>query len=426
MLDAIRKRRRPQEQINYACIMLEGLFNTLGHDIIGATTIIPLFLSDLGASMGVIGGLSTMRQIISGVAPLLFGGAVAAAGSKRNLSIAVNGFGRGGILLIPLLLLLGFSGRMMIALFFGIIFLFHLCQPITGISWNYLLGNCVSPDRRGRLLGTLFGVSGAITLFSSLIIKAIRASRMEQLEQYTVIFALGGSLMLMSVLCYIPLREKPAEPVPRAERNPRAYLRALASCFCNRDYRWAIAANACSSMSTAISTFFFLFAQSALAMSPDAISNLLIAQTLGIMAGGLTSGRVSQRFGVKRMLLMAESAAALVPLFGLLSLHAGAFAFAAVFCIGFSRGGMIGYQAYILEVADPGRSIYFIVARSMALLPFSFVSIAVGAYLETHPMWHMFWLQLAVCLLALTCATRLRLTVYPRKNTDTNAREEAE
>ncbi len=416
MLGAIKKRRWPQEQINYACIMLEGLFNTLGHDIIGATTIIPLFLADLGASMRVIGGLSTMRQIISAVTPLLFGGVVAAARSKRNLSIAVNGAGRGAILLVPLLLLLGLTGQTMIALFFGIMFVFHLCQPITGISWNYLLGNCVGADKRGRLLGTLFGVSGAITLFSSLIIKGIRASSLTAMSQYTVIFTLGGALMVASVLCYVPLKENPAPPTPREERNPRAYLTALVSCFRNRDYNWAIAANACSSMSSAVSAFFFLFAQNTLAFTPDAVSNLLIAQTLGIMAGGFTAGRVSSRFGVKRMLLMAEGIAALVPVLGLLSLSLGwAFAFAAVFLIGFTRGGMIGYQAYILEVADPGRSIYFIVAKSMALLPFSFVSVAVGAYLETHPMWHLFWFQLAACLLTVACATRLRLTVYPQK-----------
>lgn len=34
-----------QDQTNSRCIMLEGLFNTLGHDIIGMTTIVPLFIT---------------------------------------------------------------------------------------------------------------------------------------------------------------------------------------------------------------------------------------------------------------------------------------------------------------------------------------------------------------------------------------------
>ena len=67
--------------------MLEGLFSTLGYDSIGMTTIVPLFLMELGAGTAVIGELNTVRSVAGGVMPLLMGGLVAAVTSKRKISM---------------------------------------------------------------------------------------------------------------------------------------------------------------------------------------------------------------------------------------------------------------------------------------------------------------------------------------------------
>ena len=67
--------------------MLEGPFNTLGHDIIGMTTIVSLFLMELGPGTAVIGELNTVRSVAGGVMPLLMGGLVAAVTSKRKFSM---------------------------------------------------------------------------------------------------------------------------------------------------------------------------------------------------------------------------------------------------------------------------------------------------------------------------------------------------
>ncbi len=411
--------KKAQEQVNYACIMMEGLFNILGNDIMGMNTIVPLFLADLGASLALVGSLNTMHAVISAVSPLLFGGMVAAARFKRRLSLTLNGISRGLMLLIPLLILLGVAGKAMLAAFFAVMFFYDVCQPITGISWNYLLGNCVSPAKRGKLLGTLLGVSGIITFLASNIIKAIRANpNLTGMGQYASIFFLGGSLMFCSVLFFLPLREQGSTASKKEERNPKAYLINLMASFQNKAFDWAIATNVFSNTSMAVNTFFFLFAKNTLRLDTGGISNLLIVQTLGLMAGGFTTGRISSRFGIKRMLTMAESLGLLVPVLGLLALRASApfaLAAAAVFLIGFSRSGMIGYQAYILEVVEPQRTVYYLVSKSLALLPFSFTSMLIGLYLEAYPAGGVFIFQIAVCLTAIACTTRLKLSVYANR-----------
>ena len=396
--------------------MLEGLFNTLGNDIMGMSTIVPLFLSDLGASLGVVGSLTTMHSIISAISPLLFGGMVAAVRSKRRLSLTINGASRGLMLLIPVLITLGVSGYAMLIAFFAVMFVYYACQPITGISWNYLLGSCVSPAKRGRLLGTLLGISGIITFLASNIIKAIRANQnLTNMGQYAAIFFLGGAMMVSSVLFFLPLREQGETASQREDRNPKAYLKNLVTSFQNKAFDWAIATNVFSNMSGAVNTFFFLFAKNTLHLDAGSISNLLLFQTLGLMVGGFTTGRISSRFGIKRMLTMVESTGLLVPILGLVALRLNspfAAAAAAVFLIGFSRSGMIGYQAYILEVVEKERTIYYLVSKSMALLPFSFMSMLIGLYLQWHPTTGVFIFQIAVCLAAIAFTTRLKLSVY--------------
>lgn len=405
-----------QDVINGNCIMMEGLFNTLGHDIIGMTTIVPLFLSYLGASLETIGSLNTMQSIFGAIMPLLCGGLVAAASSKKKLSMIVNGIARTSFLLIPLGLLLGLDPAAELILFFFVMVLSNLGQPITGITWNYLLGDCVPASRRGKLLGTLYACSGVITFASSAIIKAIRSTpTLTEGSQYAAIFALGGFLMACSVLCYIPLKERTIGPSAREKLNPRHYIRELLACYQNPLYRKALFANVFSSLSISVNSFFFVFAQNVLELSTDQVSNLIIVQTLGLMIGGVITGRISEKLSLKRMLQTIEGLGILVPILGLIALHVSApfvCTAIAVFVIGFTKSGLIGYQAYILEIVPTEKSVYHIVARSLTLLPFSFAGIAIGWLISNFTNTPAFILQIVLCVLAFVGASALKLTVY--------------
>lgn len=409
-----------QETLNGYCIMMEGLFNTLGHDIIGMTTIVPLFLNHLGASMEAIGSISTLQSVFGAIMPLLCGGVVAAAGSKKKMSMIINGIARTAYLLIPLGILLGLSPTAELVVFFGVIVVSNIGQPITGLTWNYLLGDCVPAERRGKLLGTLYALSGVITFLSSAVIKGIRSSPLlDESSQYAAIFALGGALMACSVLCYIPLRERSVSSGTREQRNPRNYIRELLNCYRGKLYRRVLLANVFSTLALSVNAFFFVFAQNTLLLSSDQVSNLIIIQTLGLMIGGMVTGRISDRLGLKRMLQTIEGLGVLVPVTGLAAMHTGApflCAAVAVFIIGFTKSGLIGYQAYILEIVPTEKSVYHIVARSLTLLPFSFAGIGIGALIARFSNAPAFVLQMALGVAAFAAASTLKLTVYKKKD----------
>jgi MFS family permease len=407
---------------NYYCIMLEGLFNLLGVDIIGMSTIVPLFLADFGAPLFLVGTLPTAQGIIGAITPLVAGGFIARARSKRRLSLTLNGFSRTAILIIPLSLLLGLSPGGIIALFFTVILLYQLCQSVTGISWNYLLGACVRPENRGKLLGTLFAFSGIISFLSGNIVRLLRENKnLELPERYAAIFALGGVLLGCSVLFFIPLKE-PLNLSPSGRKNPglRAYLLNLADCWKNRFFRRLIYTQACSTISTGINTFVYIIAQNYLRVSTEWISYMIIIQTLGVFFGGLLTGRISEHFGSKRTLIVVECVGLGIPALELLGLRFGYGELlmpAAAFLMGFSRSGLMAFQGHLLELAEQDRSIYFIVTKSILLLPFSFSGVLVGLFIEHVSLPPVLFFQIGIALAAVFCASRLKLFLYRKQET---------
>jgi MFS family permease len=401
--------------------MLEGLFNVLGSDIIGMTTIVPLFLADYGASLPLIGALPTAQGIIGAITPLLAGGFIARARSKRRLSLTFNGFSRSAILLIPLALLSPLEGGGgIVPLFFVTILLYHICQSITGISWNYLLGACVPPENRGKLLGVLFAFSGVLSFVSGNIVRLLRENpALDRGGRYASIFALGGFLTACSVLFFIPLREPVNNgTVERENLGLTVYLRNLFWCLKNKFFRRLVLTQAFSQCVTGINTFVYIIARNYLALESKWISYMIIVQTLGVFAGGLVSAQVSARFGSRRTLLLVESLGLAVPVLELCALGFGQgerLMLLVVFVIGFSRSGFMAYQGHLLELAEPDRSIFYIVAKSILLLPFTFAGVGVGLFIERFSPQPALFSQAGLSLAAVFCASRLKLFVYPRK-----------
>ena len=401
---------------NGLCVMMEGMFNHLGIDILDMTTIIPLFLSFLGANLQMIGAVTTIRTILSSFVPLLLGDFVAATRSKRRFSLIYNGTSRGSMLLIAFLLLFDFSHETILIAFFVIIIYYSFCQPLTGLAWNYLIGAYMPPDKRATMLGILYSVSGVLIFLSSWIIKLIRSNPLlSEKMQYGWIFLIGGFFVATSAWWYLLMKEKQTDTEKPKAIHGKAYLLELLTCYKNYHFRQILYVNLFISISNSVNTFFFLFVQDTLHLPQESISNLIVVQTFGVMVGGFLTGWVSQRFGVKRMLMLLAILGLLVPAFGIWAMNGGApmlCSALALIIIGFMKGGQIGYSSYILEIVPNEKTVYHMVARNLAMIPFSFASIMIGGIITQWGNQPVFLIQLLVCLGACWFTNRLELHIY--------------
>jgi MFS family permease len=147
---------------------------------------------------------------------------------------------------------------------------------------------------------------------------------------------------------------------------------------------------------------------------------MIIIQTLGVFFGGLLTGRISGHFGSKRTLVLVECVGLCVPgleLFGLNFGHGEILMIAAAFLIGFSRSGLMAFQGHLLELAGQDRSIYYIVAKSILLLPFSFSSVLVGLFIERVSLPPVLFFHIGMASAAVFCASRLKLFLYRTQKT---------
>ena len=79
----------------------------------------------------------------------------------------------------------------------------------------------------------------------------------------------------------------------------------------------------------------------------------------------------------------------------------------------------MAFQSHLLEVAGDENSVYYVVAKSMLLLPLSFASVLIGMYFDFFPnaVHPVYIAQIALAAVAMFFASRLRLFLYPAENT---------
>jgi predicted MFS family arabinose efflux permease len=235
--------------------------------------------------------------------------------------------------------------------------------------------------------------------------------------RYSSIFALGGVMVAISVLFFIPLKEDIQGDEQKPRFNLLTYFRNLIECCKNMYFRRLIYTQVFSSISTAINTFVYIIAQNYVNVGTEWISYMIIIQTVGVFAGGLVTGRISEHFGSKRTLLLTEGLHISIPVLEIAALfwgHGQVLMFGTAFLIGFIRSGNMAYQSHLLELSEKEKSIFYIVTKSMLLLPFTFSSIAVGLFVEHVSLPPVLFFQIVVATAALFCAFRLKLFVYKR------------
>lgn len=405
--------RRIKEKINYYCIMFEGIFQLMGTELLGLTSIVPLFLLEYGATTGIIGMMMTLQAVTGAIVPLVLGNIVARAPSKRKLSLITNTLTRGSLVVLPILLISGFSNKVIVIIFMMVMFVHFVGKPFHGLAWFYLLANTITMKVRPKLLGVLFAISGVVSFGASYYIKLIRDSQVLLPHmKYFYIFGASSIAMILSVLAFIPLKETVMVQEKKKVFRVKEYIGSLLACYKIKDFRHLVRARVFSQTSMLMNAFLFIYASTGLKLESTAISNLIILQTLGIIIGGVVTGQVSSRFGVKRMLILNESAGLLIPILALICLKASNPLILFSVCIllvGFNRSGIMGYSNYMIEVIEQEKVIFGAIASSVALLPISFLSSIAGLYIQTHSMRLIFIGQIIASSIAIVMCVRLRL-----------------
>jgi len=375
-------KRISDETRNFFCLMAEGGLNSLGGEVLGISSILPLFMADYGASHTLIGAVPVLLQALPMVLPLFMGNIVSGVKNKKKFTYTLNGIFRTMILLLPLIMVLAHgSNSLLVGLTVAILMLFYCNQHITGFTWNYLVSDCIGSDRRGVLLGTLFGLSGAISLFTSFVVKNLIAAPTISLDRrYFTIFLMAGIAYTASVFCLLPLKTSGKTVAAPRSDTLKDYINTLAEMMRIRDVRRLTVCRALDTLGVVGNIFIYIYAQNELGFSAEVVSNLVVLQALGMMFGGFVAGRISKHAGNKMVIIISESISIMIPVCAVLSMlvNSALPMYLSVLGLGLKKGFNSGTSTYMMDVVDTSRLVLGNVSVGLVLVPFTLISILVG------------------------------------------------
>jgi len=333
-------------------------------------TILPTFVSRMGASTALVGFFSTALMVAWALPQAPAGNVTARREKKKPLLMKAVFLGRPVTLIIPAVLLITRADPPWIVLttiLVGFTF-FFASDAFASVPWLDLLGRVFPAERRGRVI-SIWQVGKAISVLgiSVLVGYLLGASGPAFPTNYVWIFS-GVALCLgVSTVALLFLHEPPVpDDEPATTHIPwREFGRHLHSIW-QHDSRFRLLAVAriTFSLSAMSFPFYVLYATNTLNLPDATIGIFIFAQTVGASLASIILGRMADKHGAQRVIIIGTIIATTAPLlalgFALGGLNLRWLYVWIYACIGLADNLiMLGYFNYMFDIIPAGqRPIY--------------------------------------------------------------------
>jgi MFS family permease len=253
--------RRRDARVNYKLFFIDAFGYPLAFSLISTSTIMPLLLTDLGASNLAIGLVPAIQSLGALMPGILIAPFLERLPLKKRLFVA-----------------LGLAERLFILSMAGIVAIWGVAKPSLAVklfllAWTLaslmaginmtvyyaILPKCIPIDQRGGLFGWagalsgVFGIIGAET--AGYILETVEFPR-----NFALLFIMAFVILIASLVQFIWLREPPDEK-SEGSRSVKEYI-AAASYEVREDraYVWTIAALAVMAFAMSATSFYSTYA----------------------------------------------------------------------------------------------------------------------------------------------------------------------
>ncbi|HEY9594797.1 MAG TPA: hypothetical protein VHE79_09985, partial [Spirochaetia bacterium] len=294
-------------------------FNT-GSSLAGLTTVVPSFLATLTSSAPLIGLSSTVANG-GWLIPQIFAANSLAGRRRRKSSVLIPaGIDRALMLLIaPLILLLApRSVPATLVVFFVVYTLIYVLDGFATIAWLDLLGRCLTPQARARMISISTVAAGAAGIAGGAVVGVIlSAPRLAGPPGYALLFLLCGVLWTLSFISIACIHESPL-----AETRPRqpwgAYFGRLASVVRSDVHLRRVAGGMLLLGGLGIAApFYVVHGLEDLRFPAASVGIFTSAQLAGGILSGLVFGLMGERRGTRSVLRLWAVCAVVAPLVAL-------------------------------------------------------------------------------------------------------------
>lgn len=378
---------------NFWSLAADYCFFGVASTLINPNTVLPSFLTALGAAPVIIGLVSSLHTAAGLIPQLLAARYLGDKPYKKPYILLPAGASR--TLLLLLVVLLWATGARPAWLAIAAIALatagFWAGNALAAVAWLDLISKVIPGRRRGRLFGGSQAVSGLLGLAAGAFVEWMLGERGPGFpHSYTWLYLLGVIMLALSWLSSALAVEEDPTP-PTAVPSWRAYLPQLWAVV-RRDpaFRRYLIARLFYALSALAMPFYMTFALRRLGLPAGVAGRYTSFGVAGGIAASLVYGWAGERWGSRWVIQAGAALGAAVPLAALILPQLvsdpiwAAWAFGLVFfCLQATISStMPGWMTYLLQLAPEGQRPLYIGLTNTLNGASTLFSLAGGLLLE--------------------------------------------
>lgn len=329
--------------------------------------------------------------------------------------------------------------------FLGFYFLSSSAMGVSTLPYMDIVSKSIAPNRRARFFSLRQICGGFFSIWVGFLVHAVLGDENEftgilgyithsfksitmyfigtifNLEttlgfpdNYAFLFICCVSAAFLSFISFLGIRE-PIHPV-NAKRQPISQHLKQGPHFLrtDRNYRRFILFRICLHFSAMATPFYAIYALNELSVSEGTIGFFIVCSAMSGVISNAFWGIIGEKYGVRWVLIITAGLMVFPPSIAFYSANLPHTyllpAFFSIFAIvGFlTNGMMVGFMAYMLNIAPPRSRPSYIGFMNTLLLPASFAPMLAGFLVERIGYQWLFAICLGICLIAFRIAMGLQ------------------
>jgi MFS family permease len=301
---------------NFWCLALDFCFFGTAMAFIGPSTVIPGFLSELGASSALIGLLSSLQRAGWMLPQLVAARYLANKPYKRPYILIPGAISRSLILVLAIMTwAVGLrSSRLTIGFTIAIFAVFWVADGLGSLAWFDFLSKVIPPNRRGRLTSAgqiLGGIGGFAVGF--LVERILSSSGPVFPGNYALLFLLGFGMLALSLSAIVFGVEGPSSTKAKVP-SWREYLPDLWHVLQrDRPFRRYLITRQVFGLSGLAIPFYMTYALEGLGLPAQVAGRYTSVGVIGGITAAAFFGWTNERYGTRRASQISILVTAVVP-----------------------------------------------------------------------------------------------------------------
>ncbi len=310
--------------------------------------------------------------------------------------------------------------------FLALYFLSTSAMGISTLPYMDIISKAIAPNRRARFFSLRQLCGGFFAIWVGFLVRAVLRNdvqtSLEFPNNYALLFICSMSAALLSFISFLGVRE-PIHPVQPTRQPLWQHLKQGPHFLrTDRNYRRFLFFRICLHFSGMATPFYTTYALRELGVSEATIGFFIVCSALSGVISNAVWGYIGEKHGVRWLLIITAGLMIFPPAIaffsGMLSGTLMLLTYFLIFAIGgiLTNGMMVGFMAYMLNIAPPRQRPSYIGFMNTLLLPASFAPAVGGLLVPRIGYQWLFTICFCICLIAFYIATGLQEIVREHEN----------